>query len=112
MTTTTTGPVPTITDEQKAFDSQARRDLENALTDISGLAHVIMAMSRAADEVGETELSYLGGQLIDHERAALDAFCRIFKMDDYSDQAAKPPAPGGGQGGDAEPVVRGEGDAA
>ncbi|HZK81428.1 MAG TPA: hypothetical protein VFC46_10185 [Humisphaera sp.] len=111
MTTTTAGPVPTISDEQAAFDSQARRDLENALTDISGLAHVLMALSRAADEVGETELSYLGGQLIDHERAALDAFCRIFKIDDYSKLAARPLAPGGSQDGDAE-LTRAEGDAA
>jgi len=101
MTTTTTLPPdsPTI--------DQARFSLESALTDIFGLAHVLMALSEASDEVGADELSYLGGQLIDHERAASDAFNRIFKLSDYREQPLAEP---GSQDGDAE-LTRAEGDA-
>jgi len=66
-------------------DDQARFDLENSLTHIHGLAHVILALSPNG-EVGEDELSYLGGRLIDHEAAAQDAFCRIFKLNKHSDK--------------------------
>ena len=55
---------------------QARNDLESPLTDIFGLAHVLMALA-TSDSVEADELSYLGGQLIDHERNASDAFNRI-----------------------------------
>ena len=66
---------------------EARFTLESSLTHIFGAAHVIMALA-TADSVEADELSYLGGRLIEHEQTAQDAFCRIFKIGDYREQAA------------------------
>jgi hypothetical protein len=59
-------------------DAAPRRDLESALVDIRGVAEVLMELG-AEDEVA----SYLGGQLKEHYDAALDAFRRIYKLDQY-----------------------------
>jgi hypothetical protein len=67
-------------------------NLENALTNIHGLAHVLMALA-TSDSVEEDELSYLGGQLIRHEEAAQDAMCRILKIGDYREQPAPAEVP-------------------
>ncbi len=57
-------------------DADPRSDLETALTQIFGLAHVLMELG-VEDEVA----SYLGGQLKDHCDAATDAFNRIYGLD-------------------------------
>ena len=59
-------------------DCDAQSDLENALTQIFGVAEVLKAVG-VKDEVA----SYLGGQLEEHYDTALDAFSRIFKLDEY-----------------------------
>jgi uncharacterized membrane protein len=82
MTINTTLP-PAIA----SVDDDPQFNLENALTNIHGLAHVIMALA-TSDSVEEDELSYLGGQLIQHEQAAQDAMCRILKISDYREQPA------------------------
>jgi hypothetical protein len=66
---------------------EARHDLENSLTHIFGVAHVILALA-TADSVEADELSYLGARLLEHEQTAQDAFCRIYKIDDYREQSA------------------------
>jgi hypothetical protein len=60
----------------------AQSDLENALTQIFGVAEVLKAVG-VKDEVA----SYLGGQLEEHYEVALDAFSRIFKLDEYKTEA-------------------------
>jgi len=59
-------------------DCDAQSELEDALTQIFGVAEVLKAVG-VKDEVA----SYLGGQLEEHYDAALDAFSRIFKLDEY-----------------------------
>ena len=59
-------------------DVDPRSDLETALTQIFGLAHVLMELG-VEDEVA----SYLGGQLKDHYDTALDAFSRIYGLGEY-----------------------------
>ena len=54
-------------------DADPRSDLESALTQIAGVADVLMELG-VKDEVA----AYLGGQLKDHYDAALDAFSRIY----------------------------------
>ena len=63
---------------EKRFTSEpdAQGDLETALTQIFGLAQVLMELG-VEDEVA----SYLGGQLKDHCDAATDAFNRIYGLD-------------------------------
>ena len=68
-------------------DDEARFTLENSLTHICGAAHVILALA-TADSVEADELSYLGARLLEHEETAHDAFCRIFKLSEYREQAA------------------------
>jgi hypothetical protein len=65
---------------------QARHDLESALTDIGSVAKILMDLGECRSE-GSRGLNYLGHQLYDHERQAFDAFCRIFRLDDYADSA-------------------------
>jgi len=59
-------------------DPDARGDLESALTQIAGVAEVLMELS-VKDEV----TAYLGGQLKEHYDAALDAFSRIYGLGEY-----------------------------
>jgi len=70
-------------------DDDPRDKLENALTHIFGVAHVIMALA-TADSVEADELSYMGARLLEHEQTAQDAFCRIFKIGDYREQEGAP----------------------
>ena len=66
-------------------DCDPQSDLENALTQIFGVAEVLKAVG-VKDEVA----SYLGGQLEEHYDAALDAFRRIFKLDGVQDGRGDP----------------------
>ena len=59
-------------------DCDAQSELEDALTQIFGVAEVLKAVG-VKDEVA----SYLGGQLEEHYDTALDAFNRIFRLDQY-----------------------------
>ena len=61
-----------------SVDCDAQSELEDALTQIFGVAEVLKAVG-VKDEVA----SYLGGQLEEHYEVALDAFSRIFKLDEY-----------------------------
>ena len=62
--------------------SQARADLESALTDMYGLARTLMELGQYKDK---DVFSYLGGQLLDHHDKAMDAFSRIFKTGEYAE---------------------------
>ena len=62
-------------------DADPRSDLETALTQIFGLAQVLMELG-VQDEVA----AYLGGQLKDHCDAALDAFSRIYGLGKYKSE--------------------------
>ena len=62
-------------------DADPRSDLENALTQIAGVADVLMELG-VKDEVA----AYLGGQLKDHYDAALDAFSRIYGLGEYKSE--------------------------
>jgi hypothetical protein len=68
-----------------ADNLDAKRDLESAFVDIRGVAEVLMELGT------ESEVSsYLGGQLKEHYDAAMDAFRRAFKLDEYKpDRAAE-----------------------
>jgi len=57
-------------------DADPRSDLETALTQIFGVAEVLMELG-VKDEVA----AYLGGQLKEHCDAATDAFHRIYGLD-------------------------------
>jgi hypothetical protein len=70
-------------------DCDAQGDLESALSDVGGVAEVLMELGTDDDVAG-----YLGGQLKEHYDTALDAFCRIYKLDRYkTDRAAEAMAP-------------------
>ena len=84
MTTNTT--ILPVSPAIPAID-QARHDLENSLTSIFGVSHVLMALA-SSDSIEADEISYLGSQLLRHQEAADDAFNRIYKLDDYREQAA------------------------
>ena len=60
----------------QSSEPDAQDDLETALTQIFGLAQVLMELG-VKDEVA----SYLGGQLKEHCDAATDAFNRIYGLD-------------------------------
>ena len=62
-------------------DPDARGDLESALTQIAGVAEVLIELG-VKDEVA----AYLGGQLKDHYDAALDAFSRIYGLGKYKSE--------------------------
>jgi hypothetical protein len=62
-------------------DCDAQSELEDALTQIFGVAEVLKAVG-VKDEVA----SYLGGQLKDHYDAALDAFSRIYGLGEYKSE--------------------------
>ena len=62
-------------------DVDPRSDLETALTQIFGVAEVLMELG-VKDEVA----AYLGGQLKDHYDAALDAFSRIYGLGKYKSE--------------------------
>ena len=89
MTTNTI--LPPVSPAFPAID-EARHDLENSLTHIFGVAHVILALA-TADSVEADELSYLGARLLEHEQTVQDAFCRIYKIGDYREQEAPAEAP-------------------
>ena len=63
-------------------DVDARRDLESSLTQIVGVAEVLMELG-VKDEVA----AYLGGQLKDHYDTALDAFSRIYRLGKHKSEA-------------------------
>jgi hypothetical protein len=66
-------------------DRNAQSDLERALSDVGGVAEVLMELGVDDDVAG-----YLGGQLKEHYDAAMDAFRRAFKLDRYkTDRAAE-----------------------
>ena len=65
----------------QSSDPDARSDLENALTQIAGVADVLMELG-VKDEVA----AYLGGQLKEHYDAALDAFSRIYGLGKYKSE--------------------------
>jgi len=62
-------------------DPDARGDLESALTQIAGVAEVLIELG-VKDEVA----AYLGAQLKDHYDAALDAFSRIYGLGKYKSE--------------------------
>jgi hypothetical protein len=66
----------------QSSEPDARSDLESALTQIAGVADVLMELG-VKDEVS----AYLGGQLEQHYRAALDAFSRIYGLGKYKSEA-------------------------
>lgn len=59
-----------------------RGDLEDALSAIYGVARTLMQCGERRDA---EPYAYLGGQLLDHHAEALDAFSRIFKLDEYAE---------------------------
>lgn len=67
--------------------TDARDQLETALTAICGAAHALMAIGSALPAESEA-VSYLGSQVYDHQQAAHDAFRQIFKLDEYNEHLA------------------------
>jgi hypothetical protein len=69
-------------------DCGAQGDLERALSDVGGVAEVLMELGVQDDVAG-----YLGGMLKGHYDTALDAFRRVYGLDEYrpqgKDHAAK-----------------------
>ena len=65
----------------QSSEPDAQGDLETALTQIAGVAEVLMELG-VKDEVA----AYLGGQLKDHYDAALDAFSRIYGLGKYKSE--------------------------
>ena len=65
----------------QSSEPAARDDLESALTQIAGVADVLMELG-VKDEVA----AYLGSQLKDHYDAALDAFSRIYGLGEYKSE--------------------------
>ena len=65
---------PRLTD----FDN-AGADLEQALLLIKGLADTVYSM----EEAHGTSLAYLSDRLHEHRKAAMDAFRRIYRLDQY-----------------------------
>jgi hypothetical protein len=61
-------------------DCGAQGDLERALSDVGGVAEVLMELGAQDDVAG-----YLGGMLKEHYDAAMDAFRRIYKLDQYKE---------------------------
>jgi hypothetical protein len=59
-------------------DDGGRDDLEQVLIDIRGVAEVLQQLGLKDRAVG-----YLGDRLMEHHDAALDAFRRIYKLDQY-----------------------------
>jgi hypothetical protein len=65
----------------------ARHQLEDALTSIQGIAYVLLGMVEGfSDEADREAISYIGHQLLQHERDAFDAFRQIFHLDQYSEE--------------------------
>jgi hypothetical protein len=62
-------------------DRGGRDDLENALTNIAGVADVLFKLGERSED-GET-LAYLSNQLAAHGKIADDAFARIFRLGEY-----------------------------
>jgi hypothetical protein len=71
-----------MTDETTTNDAQG--DLENVLVAISGVADVLHAMG-----LHDNGIAYLSNQLTEHYRDAQDAFCRIYKLNQYRERAAQ-----------------------
>jgi hypothetical protein len=69
--------------------NDAGGDLETALTEIKGIADILYSMEDQPDD--STALSYLSARLHEHREEAMDAFRRIFGMDQYRE--------GDGEGG-------------
>ena len=65
----------------QSSEPDAQGDLESALTQIAGVAEVLMELG-VKDEVA----AYLGSQLKDHYDAALDAFSRIYGLGEYKSE--------------------------
>ena len=65
----------------QSSEPDAQGDLESALTQIAGVADVLMELG-VKDEVA----AYLGSQLKDHYDAALDAFSRIYGLGKYQSE--------------------------
>ena len=65
----------------QSSEPDAQGDLESALTQIAGVADVLMELG-VKDEVA----AYLGGQLKDHYDTALDAFSRIYGLGKYKSE--------------------------
>jgi hypothetical protein len=57
-----------------ADNLDAKRDLERALSDVGGVAEVLMELGVENDVAG-----YLGGALKEHYNTAMDAFRRIYR---------------------------------
>ena len=62
----------------KLDPGEAQGDLEYALSDIGGVAEVLMELGAHDDVAG-----YLGGQLKKHYDTAMDAFRRACRLDQY-----------------------------
>ena len=66
-----------------------RRELGDALADIEGLADTLVRLGES-----DKALNFLGYQLTVFHHKAHDAFCRIYRLDDYAPGADQPPEPG------------------
>jgi hypothetical protein len=64
----------------KLDPGEAQGDLERALSDIGGVAEVLMELGVNDDVAG-----YLGGQLKKHYDTAMDAFRRAYRLDQYKE---------------------------
>jgi hypothetical protein len=58
------------------------RDLEDVLIDIRGVAEVLQQLGLKDRAAG-----YLGDRLKEHHDEALDAYRRIYKLDQYREEA-------------------------
>ena len=63
-----------------ADNLDAKRDLERALSDVGGVAEVLMELGEKDDVAG-----YLGRQLKKHYDTAMDAFRRAYRLDQYKE---------------------------
>ena len=63
-----------------ADNLDAKRDLERALSDVGGVAEVLMELGAQNDVAG-----YLGSALKEHYNTAMDAFRRIYQLDQYKE---------------------------
>jgi hypothetical protein len=67
-----------------APELQARRDLEDALLELDGLAEVMMNLDTASEQT----VYYLAKRLREHRDDAHDAFSRIYKLDEHREHEA------------------------
>lgn len=76
----------TDSDDTTALDG--RRQIEDALVQMSGAAHVLVKMAESFNDAGDGEaIAFLGNQLLQYHAQAHTGFCKVCKLDDYSENA-------------------------